>query len=466
VGSGELVDLHAISRLNTALTLDQLGGTLPSLSLRKLIRILLAAVAFVALFSEPAHADEETIQVRVQFTPEGGKKQPVEGVEISVADSGGAEVAQGVTDDKGVVRIVVPSDGSYTVTIDPSTLPDGLSVPDGNDSRTVTVTAGLGGNASFNLGSNGPAPASKISLLPKTIFNGIRFGLVIAIMSVGLSLIYATTGLSNFAHGETVTIGAVMTGVAAGWFTLSSSRGGWGGFLQLAAAMVIGIGCAVAFSGALELAVWRPMRRRGIGLTSMMIVSIGIAMTVRFIIQMYYGSSPRSYVQFSSQQNINLGPIGVTPRDLTTGIVALLALGAVGYLLIKTRTGKAIRAVSDNPDLASTTGINTERIILTVWLLGGALAGLGGVIFGLDEQVSWNMGTKILLMMFAAITLGGLGRPFGALVGSLAVGMFVQLWAWMFSSYADLKTMGALLAMILVLLFRPQGILGKKERVG
>ena len=460
-------------------------------SFRRALRLLLVTFAFFALFSETAHADEEILQVRVQNTATtGGKKEPVAGVDIVVTDAAGATVGEGLTDEKGVAKIAVPSDGSFTVTIDEATLPEGLGLPESGASRTVNVTAGLGGNANFNLGAATAKADSKLSLLPKTLFNGLRFGLVIAIMSVGLSLIYATTGLSNFAHGETVTIGAVMTAVASGWFTLSSATGGWGGFVQLGAAMVIGVGCATAFSGALELAVWRPMRRRGIGLTSMMIVSIGIAMAVRFIIQMYYGSQPRSYAQFSSQTNINIGPIGVTlirgslpptitpqtninigpigvtPRDLTTGIVALVALCSVGFLLMKTRTGKAIRAVSDNPDLASTTGINTERIILTVWLLGGALAGLGGVIFGLDEQVSWNMGTKILLMMFAAITLGGLGRPFGALVGSLAVGMFVQLWAWLFSSYADLKTMGALLAMILVLLFRPQGILGKKERVG
>ena len=437
-----------------------------SSSFRKLVRLVLAVLAFTALFSETAHADEETIQVRVQHTPVGGKKEPVEGVEFTVTDPSGAVVAEGVTDAKGVSKVTVPSDGAFTVTIDADTLPEGLGVADGQESRTLNVTAGLGGNANFNLGEAASKPASKISLLPKTLFNGLRFGLVIAIMSVGLSLIYATTGLSNFAHGETVTIGAVMTAVASGWFTISAATGGWGGFIQLFAATIIGVLCATAFSGALELAVWRPMRRRGIGLTSMMIVSIGIAMTVRFLIQMYYGSQPQSYAQFGSQQNINIGPIGVTPRDLTTGVVALIALCAVAYLLMKTRTGKAIRAVSDNPDLASTTGINTERVILNVWLLGGALAGLGGVIFGLDEQVSWNMGTKVLLMMFAAITLGGLGRPFGALVGSLAVGLFVQLWAWGFSDYTDLKTMGALLAMILVLLFRPQGILGKKERVG
>ena len=131
-----------------------------------------------------------------------------------------------------------------------------------------------------------------------------------------------------------------------------------------------------------------------------------------------------------------------------------------------TRIGKAIRAVSDNPDLASTTGINTDKVILTVWLLGGALAGLSGVIFGLDEQVQWNMGTRLLLLMFAAITLGGLGRPFGALIGALVVGIFVQLWAWWFGNFTDLKNIGALAGMILVLLFRPQGILGKKERIG
>jgi len=439
---------------------------LASSVIRKLVRALLAVVALFALLAEPVYA-EDTLQVRVQFIPEaGGKREPVEGVVITVTDATGTVVAEGVTDAEGVARLTVPSAGEFTVTIDPESLPDGIGVPDGENSRTAIVTEGLGGNANFNLGAGPQEKDSKLSQLPRTLFNGMRFGLVIAIMSVGLSLIYGTTGLSNFAHGETVTIGAVMTGVASGWFTLSSARGGWGGLIQLSAAIVIGVACSVAFSGALELGIWRPMRRRGIGLTSMMIVSIGMAMLVRFVIQMRYGSQPKSYAQFSSQRNIDIGPIGVTPRDLATGIIALVALCAVAFLLMKTRTGKAIRAVSDNPDLASTTGINTDRIILTVWILGGALAGLGGVIFGLDEQVSWNMGTKILLLMFAAITLGGLGRPFGALVGSLAVGLFVQLWAWWFSEYTDLKTMGALLAMILVLLFRPQGILGKKERVG
>ena len=433
--------------------------------LTRALALLFTLLASLALLGGTAHADDQSLQVRVQNLSSDAR-EPVEGVGISVADASGTVVAQGVTGADGLVVLTVPGDGDFTVTLDVSTLPAGMSIPEGEETRIAKVTAGLGGNATFNLGSSGVTTDSKLSQLPKFIFNGLRYGLVIAIMSVGLSLIYGTTGLSNFAHGETVSIGAVMTAVCSGWFTISSDAGGWGALAQLAAASVLGIACAMLFSGALELGIWRPMRKRGIGLTSMMIVSIGIAMLVRFVIQMYYGSQPKSYAQFGSQQNLNLGPIGVTPRDLTTGVIAIAALLWVAWLLMYTRTGKAIRAVSDNPDLASTTGINSERIILLVWIIGGTLAGLGGVIFGLDEQVSWNMGTKILLLMFAAITLGGLGRPFGALVGSLAVGVFVQLWAWWFSNFTDLKNMGALLAMILVLLFRPQGILGKKERVG
>jgi branched-chain amino acid transport system permease protein len=406
------------------------------------------------------------IKVRVQNTPEdGGKKQPVEGVTVIVLDSAGTEVDSGATDDKGVVDLSVPTGGTYTVRLDPESLPEELGLPPGDTGeRTVTPTEGLGGNANFNLGSAGPEAKSKLDLLPQAILNGIRFGLVIAIMSVGLSLIYATTGLSNFAHAETVTLGAVITWTIDDKLRIFHSTTGFSAFLQLAFAAFFGIAAAALFSAVLETQVWRPMRRRRIGLTSMMIVSIGIAIFLRFFIQFRFGAQPKSFREFSSQTNLSWLP--VTPRDLTGACISLVMLGAVAYMLMRTRTGKAIRAVSDNPELSSSSGINTDRIILFVWVLGGALAGLSGVLFGLDEQVQWNMGSRLLLLMFAAITLGGLGRPFGALVGSLVVGLFVQLWAWFFSGYTDLKNVGALLALIIILLVRPQGILGKKERVG
>ena len=105
-------------------------------------------------------------------------------------------------------------------------------------------------------------------------------------------------------------------------------------------------------------------------------------------------------------------------------------------------------------------------MILVVWILAGALAGLGGVMYGLEFGISWDMGFTLLLLMFAAITLGGLGNPFGALVGSLVIGVFVELWTWVVPNANDMKNVGALVALILVLLVRPQGILGSKERIG
>ncbi len=434
-------------------------------SLRLVLGLVLAA--FGLLSTETAHAAEETITVRVQNTAEteGAKKEPIEGVTVEALDGTDKVVATAETNDKGIAKLTVPTDGVFKVRLDPDTLPDGLSLPAGDSGeRSITVTSGLGGNAAFNLGKASPKAKSKIAQLPQTLINGIRFGLVIAIMSVGLSLIYGTTGLSNFAHAETVTLGAVVAWTVDNKFRLIGGTGGFGALLQLSFAAIFGVLAALAFSGALEVGVWRPMRKRRIGLTSMMIVSIGIAIFVRFLIQFRFGAQPKSYPQFSSQRNLPI--IGATARDTLGAVLSLILLGGVAYMLMRTRTGKAIRAVSDNPELSSSTGINTERIILFVWLLGGGLAGLSGVLFGLDEQVQWNMGSRLLLLMFAAITLGGLGRPFGALVGSLVVGLFVQLWAWLFGGFTDLKNVGALAALILILLVRPQGILGSKERIG
>jgi neutral amino acid transport system permease protein len=437
-----------------------------TIRIRHVVATLVMFVALAATLWSPAHADDIVIKVRVQNSPEdGGKKQPVEGVTVEVLDAVGLVLDSGETDAKGVVDLTVPGPGTFTVKLDERSLPDGLALPaDDTGERLVTPTEGLGGNANFNLGSAGPDAKSKLDLLPQTLLNGIRFGLVIAIMSVGLSLIYATTGLSNFAHAETVTMGAVVTWTVDTKLSIFDATTGFQAFLQLGFATLFGVAATMLFSAFLETQVWRPMRRRRIGLTSMMIVSIGIAIFVRFFIQFRFGAQPKSYPEFSSQRNLSWLP--VTPRDLVAAMVSLACLGGVAYMLMRTRTGKAIRAVSDNPELSSSTGINTDRIILFVWVLGGGLAGLSGVLFGLDEQVQWNMGSRLLLLMFAAITLGGLGRPFGALVGSLVVGLFVQLWAWLFTDYADLKNVGALLALIVILLVRPQGILGKKERIG
>jgi neutral amino acid transport system permease protein len=136
----------------------------------------------------------------------------------------------------------------------------------------------------------------------------------------------------------------------------------------------------------------------------------------------------------------------------------------VALMLQRTRTGKAIRAVSDNRDLAESSGIDVSRVILNVWLLAGGLAALGGVFFGLAQLVSWDMGFKLLLLMFAAVILGGLGTAYGVIAGSLVVGIVAQVSTIWFP--VELQNAWALLVLILVLLVRPQGIFGQRERVG
>jgi branched-chain amino acid transport system permease protein len=154
----------------------------------------------------------------------------------------------------------------------------------------------------------------------------------------------------------------------------------------------------------------------------------------------------------------------LAPKDLWTIGISLVVLIAAGLLLQRTRIGKAMRAVADNRDLAASSGINVERVIILVWGYGAALAALAGILFGLGESIRWDMGFRLLLMVFAAVTLGGLGTAFGALVGSLVVGVFIQLSTLFISP--ELKTVGALLILVLILVARPQGILGQKERIG
>jgi neutral amino acid transport system permease protein len=154
----------------------------------------------------------------------------------------------------------------------------------------------------------------------------------------------------------------------------------------------------------------------------------------------------------------------MTDADLASTIISVVVLVLVALMLQRTPIGKAMRAVSDNRDLAASSGIDVNRVILVVWMMGGALAALGGVLLGLSDQVQWDMGFRLLLLMFAGVTLGGLGTAYGALVGSLIVGVFVQMSTLVVPN--DIKYVGGLLLLIVILVIRPQGILGSRVRVG
>ncbi len=422
--------------------------------------VLLAALFMFSFPDVASAADADNsiiISVQNQANTNGvSEKKPVAGVKVSVANLAGMAIGEGVTDSSGSATISVPAKDNYVVTLDVASLPSGVTLVEGTKTVVNIVKDAFTTNqkrVTFFAGSSGESGASLFDRIAQRLVDGVRLGLIIAICSVGLSLIFGTTGLTNFAHGEMVTFG----GLIAFWFNVLL------GIPLLIAAPVV-----IALGGVLGLAmngfIFAKLRKRGIGLISQLVVSVGLSIMLRNMFLYQFGGRTRPLDDFSLQVAKSFGPVSITMRDLSTAIISLIVLVSVAVYLQKSRTGKAIRAVSDNPSLASSTGIDTQKIIRVVWFAGGALAAMGGVFRGLDEQVGFEMGAGLIFLMFAGITLGGLGSAYGALVGGFLVGLLVELASLVVP--AELKNAPALLILIIVLVVRPQGILGRKQRVG
>jgi branched-chain amino acid transport system permease protein len=425
------------------------------------VRCVLALVAFLIVMPGHANAQDDDYIVRARVQNQvavGGEteREPVVGVTIVVLDEGGNEVASGVTDDKGTADIPVPGPATYVVRLDESTLPEGVGVAS-NSAAEQTIPGDSFTTSrktvNFFTGERATVTTPWYEKLAQRLADGTRLGLIIAITSVGLSLIFGTTGLTNFAFGEMVTFGAMVA------FLLNST---WGWPMLVAAPVAILAGGA--FGMAVNGTVFGPLRRRGTGLISQLVISVGLAILLRNFFLYLFGGRKRPYADYTNQVAKDFGPVAITPRDLIGALIALVVLVLVATSLSRTRIGKATRAVSDNPGLASATGINTEFVIRLVWIFGGALAALGGILRGLDEQVGFDMGSDLLFLMFAAITLGGLGSAYGALLGGFIVGLTVELATYVVPT--ELKATPALIILIVVLLVRPQGILGRAQRVG
>ena len=233
--------------------------------------------------------------------------------------------------------------------------------------------------------------------------------------------------------------------------------------------MWVAIPGAVALSAAmgwgLDSGLWKPLRRRGLGLVQLMIVSIGLSLTARYVFQFFVGGGTLQLPGFDSPKIPLFGAVALSVVDMASMAISLVVLIAFAVWLTQSKTGKATRAISDNASLAAASGIDVDRVIRFVWVIAAALAGLAGILWAYFRPgVKWDMGAQILLLIFAAVTLGGLGTAFGALVGAIVVGVLIETSAMVIPS--DLKYVGALVILIAILLFRPQGILGRRERIG
>lgn len=432
------------------------------------VGILMAFSALLLL--PPASASAETTEDGQEVTDfyfagvVTNANAPVEGVVMSIEGNGFE--AETETDAEGKWRLYVPEKEVYTLTVDESTLPDGVIVdptqlPEGIQPVSGTTASfelefGLTGTkiVNFFLGAGERVTVSFLNQLLERAVGGLNFGLLLGLASMGAALIYGTTRLSNFAHGEMVTWGAMVALLFTTFWHLPI-------WLGIIAAVIGGAGLGLA----LDAGIWKPLRRRGLGVVQLMIVSIGLSLALRYGMQYIIGGSTHQ-LPGASPTPLKLGPISLSYIDLIGMATSIVVILGVAFFLTRTRTGKATRAISDNPQLAAASGIDVDKVIRTVWILAGTLAAVSGILWAYFRPgVKWDMGMQMLLLMFCAITLGGLGSAIGALIGSIIVGLAVEV-STLLGVPSDLKYASALVALIVILLVRPQGILGRKERLG
>ena len=379
---------------------------------------------------------------------------PVQGAKLTLSGQGAAATA--TSDKGGQYRFAVGKTGPYRLVLDTASLPKGMKAAVAT--KTITVTVGqlqpavfaLTGQAKKNEAAQSAAP-TLLSQIWSQISGGLLLGLLLALASIGLSLVYGTTGLSNFAHAEQVTLGGLLT------YVFAIQLG-----LPFLLAAVISIALCALTGTVQDRVIWQPLRKRGVGLTQLMVVTIGLQLALEYTYQFFFGAG---VLPVTTTFQFNTGPLGITPNGYLSMAISIVVLIVVGLLLLRTRIGRATRAVADNRALAAASGIDVDRIIRLVWTISTGLAGLAGILYALVYGgIAWNTGAELLLLIFASVTLGGLGTAFGALIGSLVIGLVTQLSSLVLS--AELKYATALLILILVLVFRPQGILGRKQRIG
>lgn len=320
--------------------------------------------------------------------------------------------------------------------------------------------------------------ALSVSRLGTNLWNGLVIGLIIGLAGIGLSMTYSILNFANFSHGDLLSVGA-FTGwgiaflIAAGdrieariLLSVRDASGASPGdigahILTTPGSIFAGLLFAAIATAVIALILdrlfYKPMRdRSGIAL---LIASIGVALVVRYVLQFTYGSSRRGVTATVPDSTVNLIIREVNAHQLTIVIAALLLMVAMHLLLQRTKLGKAMRAMADNKDLALITGIPTERVVTTTWILGGGLAGAAGYLYVLLRgTIQFDFGWLLLLLIFAAVILGGIGSIYGAIAGGLIIGIvFTTSTIWISS---DFNEAAAFAVMILVLLFRPEGIFG------
>jgi neutral amino acid transport system permease protein len=283
--------------------------------------------------------------------------------------------------------------------------------------------------------------------LAQATVNGVVAGDYYALGAVGLTLIFGVLRLVNFAHGEFLTFGVYM-------MLLASALG-----LPLVLAAPAGVALTAALGLGLEVAVWRPVRRRGAGELQLLLFALGLAFFMRNAIAFVAGPEDRQ-TGADVTASVSVWGVRIGRTELIVTVLGIAVIVLVAAALRSTSLGRQTRALADSIELAETTGIDTDRIVQITWLVSAGLAGLAGVFYALPAgTANPGIGFSLILSIFAAVVVGGIGNAYGALAGGMLIGL-VQEWSTLVIE-PSLKVAVGFAMLILVLLVRPQGLFGR-----
>jgi neutral amino acid transport system permease protein len=289
------------------------------------------------------------------------------------------------------------------------------------------------------------------------VANGLVTGSVIAIAAVGVSLVYGILRLVNFAYGDFMAFGALAA------YAFNGPLG-----VGMIPATLLGMLATAVLSLVLDLALWRPLRARRAGFMSLFLASIGLALVLRQVLLLAYGPQPQTYKVDQFKVYV-IGSVRLSEPQLITIVGAAVAICAVGVFLSRSTLGRTMRALADDRALAAIAGIHVGRVITYTWIISGLLAGLAGVFAGLvQSSFDPNFGFQLLLPVFAAVVLGGIGSAYGALAGGLVLGLAMELSTWpslLGGVDPVYKPVVAFAILAGALMVRPQGLFGRARVV-
>jgi branched-subunit amino acid ABC-type transport system permease component len=280
--------------------------------------------------------------------------------------------------------------------------------------------------------------------MTQALLNGVVSGLLIALPAIALSLTYGILNFANFSVGAMITAGAYLAYIANTSF---------GAPIMLAAPIAAIVLALIAI--AIQRGVYRQIRNADH--VTLLVASMGVAFVLENAIRFFYGADVRT-LDVPVARPLLWNGLRLNHEQLTIAVVALSAMVVVGFILKRTRLGRAMRAISDDPDLAEVRGIRRARTVDWTWALSGVLTALAGVLIALDGVVDPMIGMNYLVSIFAAAIIGGIGNPFGAVAGALIIGLVEETSALAVST--TYRQGISFVVLVLVLLIRPQGLLG------